>query len=501
MTSRGPRRSAAHPAAAPPARVDTTPHTPPPPRARRPRTHLARRAGPPGAGRVSPRAAAAAAGPGPRFPGGGRGAAAGSGRGGGCRGPGGERGPSARPAKARPGPARGSSLPALPRVLGCPGPVSPGWASAWYADSPGGCPRGARLTQPAGCPQGARLVLLGPPLLRGVLGYGLGAPQALGCPSWVPPGCLANYATWPPAPQGAGPALQRAPPGCSRNPAGCPHAPRGCSANHSAHPPAPQGALVPQHRHSQGAGLPQPGGPGCSLGSGTHRHVSGHWKRASVSASWHTPMQGPCCGQGRLPRPPSRRGQGDPWLSPGQQDSHSRWPKPMLSSQDALGLNPCQEQGMGDTGHHPPSPPPQAQRAPWESWPPQCWGVQASKGSARETSYQRAGSALPGKRVGRNALLHARRARWDSPGMESGLQPLSCQASTQPWPAPGHSPCPLPSSRLGARHSALGRGRSWSSSSPRWPQGFCPHLLRALGGSHLIAFPAHVVISLAAGMG
>lgn len=101
--------------------------------------------------------------------------------------------------------------------------------------------------------------------------------------------------------------------------------------------------------------------------------------------------------------------------------------------------------------------------------------------------------------MGRNALLHARRARWDSPGVESGLRHSPANLPLQP--APGHCPCLPPSSRPGARCSAPSGGRSQSSSSPRCPQGFCPHLLQAIKGSHLITFPAYVVISLAGGMG
>lgn len=174
-----------------------------------------------------------------------------------------------------------------------------------------------RLAAPPGCRRGAWLTTLRGPLPLRVLGQ----------PCSVPPGC-------------------------SRNPAGCPHAPQGCSANHSAHPPAPQGALVSQHRHSQGAGLPQPGGPGCSLGPGTHRHVSGHWKWASASASWHTPVQGPCCGQGRLPRPISE-GLGGSLAG----SRPARLPLPLAQAHaifsGCFGAEPLP--GAGDGGHGTPS--------------------------------------------------------------------------------------------------------------------------------------------------
>lgn len=73
----------------------------------------------------------------------------------------------------------------------------------------------------------------------------------------------------------------------------------------------------------------------------------------------------------------------------------------------------------------------------------------------QENRLSKSGSVLPGKRVGRNALLPVR-AHWDSPGMQSGPLPRSCQAS----PGPGQSQArPLPPSQhsLGPRCSALSR--------------------------------------------
>lgn len=142
-----------------------------------------------------------------------------------------------------------------------------------------------------------------------------------------------------------------------------------------------------------------------------------------------------------------------------------------------------------------------SKKPPWENRLLLSSGLPGGQGVSERNRLSKRGSALPGKRVGRNALLQESGA---------GIPLAQCQghgrspAKLFPPPnlSPGHCPRHPPSSALDTRCSAPRRKRSRPSSSPRFPQGFCPHvLLREIRGSHLIAFPAHVVIGLAGGMG
>lgn len=130
----------------------------------------------------------------------------------------------------------------------------------------------------------------------------------------------------------------------------------------------------------------------------------------------------------------------------------SLWPKSTSFPQDASGLSSCQEQGQGT----------------WDIVLPHitlkslleeplflCSGLLSIQRVSKKHWLSKSGSVLPGKRVGRNAILPVR-AHWDSPGMESGPLPCSCQAS----PAPGQSwarPLPRSQHSLGTRCSALSR--------------------------------------------
>lgn len=180
---------------------------------------------------------------------------------------------------------------------------------------------------------------------------------------------------------------------------------------------------------------------------------------------------------------PSPRGWEIPGsCSPGPQDStplgsRSLLPRSLFlgpSSQDASERSPARIRGRRSLSSPPKSP---------LGEPAAGGSCRASKGSAKRNQLSKSGSALPGKRVGRNALLHARRARWDSPGTESGPRPRSCQASPWSSPAPWHSP--QPSSQLLSQVST----------------GILPASAAGVAGSHLTAFPAHVGSSLAGRMG
>lgn len=127
-------------------------------------------------------------------------------------------------------------------------------------------------------------------------------------------------------------------------------------------------------------------------------------------------------------------------------------------------------------------------------------GCRAPKGSGIETSYQR-GVSAPRETRGKECASACEESALGFPWRGVRAAPLSCQPSraASSWALP--SPPSQLRARLGAQRSAPSRGKSQSSSSPWCTQGFCLHLLQALKGSHLITFPAHVVISLAAGMG
>lgn len=153
----------------------------------------------------------------------------------------------------------------------------------------------------------------------------------------------------------------------------------------------------------------------------------------------------------------------------------SLWPKPTSSSQDASGLSSCQEQGTRDMRH---CPPPHHPEEPLGRATVSVLRAAEHPEGQQKNRLSKSGSVLPGKCVGRNAFLPVR-AHWDSPGKESGPLPCSCQASS----GPGQSwAWPLPPSQhsSGGKMLSSEQGRSWSSSSFRCPQGFCPQLLQSL---------------------
>lgn len=128
-----------------------------------------------------------------------------------------------------------------------------------------------------------------------------------------------------------------------------------------------------------------------------------------------------------------------------------------------------------------------------------CSGLLSIQRVSKKHRLSKSGSVLPGKRVGRNALLPVR-ARWDSPGMESGPLLCSCQAFPGPGPVLGMV---LASSQYssGGKMLSSKAGKELLQLLTQVSTGILPGAAAVVGGSHLIAFPAHVFISLAAGMG
>lgn len=147
---------------------------------------------------------------------------------------------------------------------------------------------------------------------------------------------------------------------------------------------------------------------------------------------------------------------------------------------------------MGDTGHHPPSLPPPPQRPPWESWLPQCWRLQGVQGVGKRNQLSKSGVSAPRETRGKECTSACEESAlgfpWHGVRATAALLPSFHPALASSWAQP------LPPSQLQAGGKTLSsRQGKESVQNPRCPQGFCPHLLRALGGSHLIADPAHVV--------
>ena len=136
------------------------------------------------------------------------------------------------------------------------------------------------------------------------------------------------------------------PPGCSPNLAGCPHAPQGARLT-TLHTPGLPGVLCST---STPRALGSPGR--VSRGARLAGHPQMRFEALEAGVSPALPgtrlCEGRTCGQGRLPRAISE-GLGDPWLSPGQQDSRSFWPKPTLVFLGCFGAESLP--GAGDRGH------------------------------------------------------------------------------------------------------------------------------------------------------